>query len=254
MPHSLFLGSGSVQWRLKKFDLDAGNDTTDTKEQHYRPSLAAINSNLKYSVAELAIQLFTFALFVNSAILIVAGSSLFNRPGADDADLIDIYNLLSTTIAPAAATVFALALLFSGLSAGIVCTVASQISTVGFMNYEMKPWMMRLITRTLAIIPAIAIAASSGRVGLGNALTASQVILSIFLPVISLPLVYYTGRARYMTVPAEQAGKTVDGDTVNPAGVNMANGWATSIASWILWIVVAVMNAALLVLIAIGDA
>lgn len=254
MPHSLFLGSGSVQWRLKKFDLDAGNDTTDTSEHHYRPSLQAINSNLKYSVAELALQLFTFALFVNSAILIVSGASLFGKPGAGDADLFGIYNLLSSTIAPAAATIFALALLFSGLSAGIVCTVASQISTEGFMNYQMKPWLMRLITRTLSIIPSIAIAASSGRSGLGDALTASQVILSIFLPVISLPLIYYTGRARYMTVPAEQAGKTVDGDVINPRGVNMANGMATRIVSWILWTVVAVMNAALLVLIAIGDA
>lgn len=181
MPHSLFLGSGFVQSRLRQFDINAGNenvnidekDEKDEKEERYKPSLQAINGCMKYSIAELALQLFTFALFVNSAILIVSGASFFNNAAAGDADLFGIYRLLSTNIAPAAATVFALALLMSGLSAGLVTTVASQISTEGFMKIFLKPWVMRLITRALSISLSIAIAATSGRSGLGNALTAS---------------------------------------------------------------------------------
>ena len=126
MPHSLYLGSGIVQSRLKDYDIKAGivNPTvraTSEEKTPYLPSLPAINFCLKYSIAELAISLFTFALFVNSAILIVAGASLSSTSSAANADLFGIYNLLASSIAPAAGTIFALALLLSGISAGIVC-------------------------------------------------------------------------------------------------------------------------------------
>jgi metal iron transporter len=259
MPHSLFLGSGMVQSRLRKFDEDAGRDVTQTDNGVYRPTLDAINSCMKYSVAELALQLFTFALFVNSAILIVAGASLFRNPDAGDADLFSIYKLLSATIAPAAGVIFALALLMSGISAGIVCTVASQISTEGFMQWKIKPWQMRLITRVLSLIPSIIIAAKGGKPALGIALSGSQVILSILLPFISAPLVYITCRKKYMTVSAdravgEKALKYVSESLTGERGVDMSNGMLMTIASASLWVVVAVMNMALLVLIAMGKA
>jgi metal iron transporter len=259
MPHSLFLGSGMVQSRLRQFDEDAGRDLTQTDNGVYRPTLDAINSCMKYSIAELAVQLFTFALFVNSAILIVAGASLFRNPEAGDADLFSIYALLSTNIGPAAGVVFALALLMSGLSAGIVCTVASQISTEGFMQWKIKPWQMRLITRVLSLIPSIAIAAKGGKPALGAALTGSQVILSILLPFISAPLVYITCRKKFMTVSAdrvakEKALKYESDDSMSERGVDMSNGMFVSIASASLWVVVAVMNVALLVLISMGKA
>ena len=137
MPHSLFLGSGIVQPRLRQFD-DAANlrpppttgstttttttsRGTDTSEK-YQPSPRVIRSCLKYSIVELSTSLFTFALFVNSAILIVAGASLYGNPDASTASLFGIHDLLSSTLSPAAGTVFALALLLSGTSAGIVCT------------------------------------------------------------------------------------------------------------------------------------
>lgn len=135
MPHSLYLGSGLVQPRLKEFDpqIKAANgkapnnsSTESLGSTEDRPSIQAIKTCLKFSVAETAISLFTFALFVNSAILIVAGASLFNTPGAGDADLFGIHDLLSKQVAPAAGTIFALALLLSGLSAGIVCTIAGK--------------------------------------------------------------------------------------------------------------------------------
>jgi metal iron transporter len=259
MPHSLFLGSGMVQSRLRQFDEDAGRDLTLTDNGVYRPTLDAINSCMKYSIAELAIQLFTFALFVNSAILIVAGASLFHNPAAGDADLFSIYKLLGVTIGPAAGVVFALALLMSGISAGIVCTVASQISTEGFMQWKIKPWQMRLITRVLSLIPSIAIAATGGKSALGAALTGSQVILSILLPFISAPLVYITCRKKFMTVSADRGTgrkeEKYDLDTlVSEKGVDMSNGTFVTVASASLWVVVAVMNVALLVLIATGKA
>jgi metal iron transporter len=132
MPHSLYLGSGIVQSRLQEYDITAGlvsasAQSTNPEKQPYHPSLGAINFCLKYSITELAICLFTFALFVNSAILIVAGASLSSDSSAASADLFGIYDLLSSSIAPAAGTVFALALLLSGVSAGIVCTIAGQM-------------------------------------------------------------------------------------------------------------------------------
>lgn len=130
MPHSIFLGSGVVQSRLRQFDIDAGlvEAASTTEDSHdldekYRPSISAIKSCLRYSVVELAFSLFTFALFINSAILIVAGAWLYNNSEAAEADLFGIHKLLSGTIAPVAGTLFALALLLSGSSAGIVSRV-----------------------------------------------------------------------------------------------------------------------------------
>lgn len=127
MPHSIFLGSGVVQSRLRQFDVNAGTvdaptaaDDSKSLDEKYRPSIAAIKSCLHYSVVELAFSLFTFALFINSAILITAGAWLYNNSEAAEADLFGIHSLLSTTIAPIAGTLFALALLLSGTSAGIV--------------------------------------------------------------------------------------------------------------------------------------
>ncbi len=124
MPHSLYLGSGIVQPRLFEYDLKHGRVTarpdTISNKPTYRPSLDSIKFCLNFSIAELSISLFSFALFVNSAILIVAGASLYGVQGAEDASLFSIYDLLSDSIAPAAGTIFALALLFSGISAGMI--------------------------------------------------------------------------------------------------------------------------------------
>ncbi|CAL3966758.1 unnamed protein product, partial [Diplocarpon coronariae] len=162
MPHSLYLGSGIVQARLQEYDIDHNivpasvRSDSDDKER-YHPSLPAINFCLKYSVVELALSLFTFALFVNSSILITAGASLYGT-NADDADLFGIYHLLSESLAPAAGTIFALALLLSGISAGIVCTIAGQMVSEGALRWTITPWIRRLITRSISITPSIIIA------------------------------------------------------------------------------------------------
>jgi metal iron transporter len=216
MPHSLYLGSGIVQPRLFDYDLKHGHVASRPSETStktiYQPSLSAIKFCLNYSIAELAIALFTFALFVNSAILIVAGASLYGIPGANEASLFSIYDLLATSIAPAAGTIFALALLLSGISAGIVCTIAGQMVSEGALNWTIAPWLRRLITRSISITPSIIIAAAVGKNGLTAALNGSQVALSIALPFISAPVIYFTCRNKYMTVQAGRPTMTGVGD------------------------------------------
>ncbi|KAK5735119.1 NRAMP-like transporter smf-3 [Elasticomyces elasticus] len=249
MPHSLYLGSGIIQARLEEFDIDekkklrqqessqlpdqhtrleaetAEEGSEMTEDEKYRPSLSAIKACMSYSIVELAVSLFTFALFVNSAILIVAGASLYNVAGAESADLFGIYALLSRTLAPAAGTIFALALLLSGTSAGIVCTIAGQMVSEGQLRLSVKPW------------------GAVGADGLSAALEGSQVALSIILPFVSAPLIYFTCRNKYMTV----GGVGAEGEQVK-----MRNHWITATLAVIVWGVIVIMNVALLVLLGLG--
>ncbi|KAI8648538.1 Manganese transporter [Fusarium keratoplasticum] len=280
MPHSLYLGSGIVQPRLRDYDTKQGllppellsgtsptNDGVD--KAHYIPSLAAIRHSLKVSIVELAIALFTFALFVNSAILIVAGASLYNNPDALEADIFGIHNLLSASISPAAGTIFALALLLSGVSAGIVCTIAGQMVSEGALNWTLRPWLRRLVTRSISITPSIIIAGAVGRPGLNAALNGSQVALSIVLPFVTAPLIYFTCRNKYMTVQPGAGRFYVDVDGAGMAflgqqplmggqgdgdgAVKMGNSWYTAILAILMWLIIAVMNVANLVLLGKGE-
>jgi metal iron transporter len=268
MPHSLYLGSGIVQPRLLEYDIRAGIvpasvRTSTGEKQPYYPSLPAINFCLKYSVVELAISLFTFALFVNSAILITAGSSLHGTDAAE-ADLFGIYHLLSDSIAPAAGTIFALALLLSGISAGIVCTIAGQMVSEGALNWKLKPWLRRLLTRSISITPSIIIAGAVGKDGLSAALNGSQVALSVVLPFVSAPLIYFTCRNKFMTVRPPGSGDDgdeeaeADRNVALPAssqtgGTQMRNSWVTATFAVLIWVIITVMNVANLVLLGKGE-
>lgn len=249
MPHSLYLGSGLVQARLKDFDIKNGHYRTnlnsnhqqhqqnqqnnsdqvriinnqefhsiptspntltpvDEEDEFYRPSVHAINETMSYTIWELVISLLTVALFVNSAILIVAGATLDPKKShnGDDssyanADLFTIYNLLTTHLSPTAGFVFALALLCSGQSAGVVCTLAGQMVSEGFLNWSLPPVTRRLVTRALAIIPCLLVVTLSGREGLASILNSSQVVLSLLLPVVTAPLIYFTCSKGIMRVP-----------------------------------------------------
>lgn len=250
MPHSLYLGSGIVQSRLKDFDVKHNHISEptddDSGEVKYRPTLAAIRACMKYSIVELSVSLFVFALFVNSAILIVAGASLSGNETAASADLFGIHDLLSKELAPAAGTVFALALLLSGTSAGIVCTIAGQMISEGQLTWSVKPWVRRLMTRSLSITPSIIIAGAVGKDGLSTALEASQVALSVILPFVSAPLIYFTCRNKYMTI----APNARDGP--NGQAVQMRNHWLTTTCAAVIWGIIVVMNVALLVLLGLG--
>jgi metal iron transporter len=256
MPHSLFLGSGAVHPRLKEYDVKQGIVEPSTVQEEdndglcvYRPSIQAIRNCLKYSVLEVTLSLFTFALFVNSAILIVAGASLSDNNGASNADLFGIYDLLRKSIAPAAGTIFGLALLLSGLSAGIICTIAGQIVSEGMIRWTLRPWVRRMLTRSISIVPSIIIAGAVGRDGLNAALNASQVVLSVILPFASAPLIYFTCRNRYMTVTVSETSAFG-----NAESVKMRNGWPIAALAVAIWLVITVMNIALLVLVGLGVA
>lgn len=228
MPHSLYLGSGVVQARMKAFDIKKGhyirplekkrqglftftsnednNEDLDSLDEDYKPSIHAINETMSYTIAELIVSLITVALFVNAAILIVAGSAL-STPTDDDgdfaletADLFTLHQLLSTHLSKAAGSVFAFALLCSGLCGGTVVTIAGQLIMEGHCNMQIPPGIKRIITRTLALIPCVLVVVAYGREGLSAVLNASQVVLSFMLPFICAPLIYLTSNRDIMKV------------------------------------------------------
>ncbi|KAI1337024.1 natural resistance-associated macrophage protein-domain-containing protein [Xylariaceae sp. FL0016] len=291
MPHSLFLGSGIVQSRLKDYDAKCGllpADSPITIEEekagvktYYIPSLSAIKHSLKYSYTEVTLSLVTFALFVNSAILIVAGASLYSNPNALEADIFGIHALLSQTLSRAAGTIFALALLFSGISAGIVCTITGQMICEGALRWQMKPWLRRLVTRSISITPSIIIAGAAGREKLNDALNGSQVALSVVLPFVSAPLIWFTCFNKYMTAQSGPARYKTEGrdsfsfgsqgtdpssrgddEEMRPGDraaasdtlVRMGNSWWVCCLTVAIWLVIVVMNIANLVLLGLGDA
>lgn len=206
MPHSLYLGSGVVQPRLRDYDITKGYykpDLSDVENNHdnYKPSFEAISETLHYTMAELLVSLFTVALFVNCAILIVSGATLYGTTQSpEDADLFSIYNLLCSTLSKSAGTIFVVALLFSGQSAGIVCTLSGQMVSEGFLNWTIAPALRRSATRAVAITPCLILVLVAGRNGLSGALNASQVVLSLLLPFVSAPLLYFTCNKKIMRV------------------------------------------------------
>ncbi|AET37808.1 divalent metal ion transporter SMF1 Ecym_2051 [Eremothecium cymbalariae DBVPG len=273
MPHSLFLGSGIVQPRLLEYDVKHGHysmdlssddgstnekkkDTSlerDAKYLNYRPTIHAIRYAMKYSIIEVAITLVTFALFVNCAILIIAGASLYGTEEALDADLYTIHALLSKSLTPAAGTIFMLALLFSGQSAGIVCTIAGQIVCEGHIKWTITPWKRRVLTRGIAIIPCLIISLSVGKTGLSMALNASQVVLSILLPFLTAPLIYFTSKKSIMRVRCDSLEHETDDEDededeedhesqVIRKCVDMSNSWMTTTVAVAIWIFISVLN------------
>jgi manganese transport protein len=174
MPHNLYLHSSIVQTR-KYMDTPAG------KAEAIR--FASIDS----SVALMS------ALFINAAILIVASAVFHGTEHESVADIGDAYQLLSPLLGTSLASVlFALALLFSGQNATLTGTLAGQIVMEGFINIRLRPWLRRLITRLVAIVPAIIVIGQYGERGTGALLILSQVVLSLQLPFAVFPLVSFT--------------------------------------------------------------
>jgi manganese transport protein len=174
MPHNLYLHSSIVQTR--RYEL-----TADGKRQAIK--FATIDSTLALM----------FALFINAAILIVSAATFYTRGRTDIAEIQEAYKLLSPLLGFAgASTLFALALLASGQNSTLTGTLAGQIVMEGFLHIRLRPWLRRLITRAIAIIPAIIVTAISGEKGTANLLVLSQVILSLQLSFAVFPLVMFT--------------------------------------------------------------
>jgi manganese transport protein len=175
MPHNLYLHSSIVQTR--KY--------TDTHESRREAiHFATIDSSFALMSA----------LFINAAILVMAAATFHGTAYENVAEIGDAYKLLSPLLGTTMASIlFAVALLCSGQNATLTGTLAGQIVMEGFINLRLRPWLRRLITRLLAIIPAIIVIALYGEAGTGPLLILSQVVLSLQLPFAVFPLVAFTG-------------------------------------------------------------
>ena len=216
MPHNLYLHSALVQSR---------------KLQKDEPSIrSAILFNTIDSVAAL-----TVAFFVNAAILVLAATVFFGKTSvtAADGQVVmfsadsDWIRVAFLTLAPllgtaAASTIFAVALLASGQSSTITGTLAGQVVMEGFMHWRMRPWVRRLITRSMAILPAVLVIGIRGDSSVTDLLTLSQVVLALQLPFAMFPLLHFTSSRKRMA--------------------NWKNGWFLLVTGWASAILITAMD------------
>ena len=180
MPHNLYLHSSVVQTRK------------------YEQTSAGKGEAIKFATIDSSVALM-FALFINAAILIVAAATFHKHGQHDVAEIQDAYKLLSPMLGvPIASALFAFALLASGQNSTLTGTLAGQIVMEGFLNIRLRPWLRRLITRLIAIVPAVLTAVFFGMRGTAKLLLLSQVILSLQLSFAVIPLVLFTSDRRKM--------------------------------------------------------
>lgn len=180
MPHNLYLHSGLVQSR---------HFPRTPKGKREATRFATIDSTVSLGGA----------FFVNAAILVLAASVFHGTPHENVADLGDAHRLLSPLLGDAyASLVFGIALLAAGQNSTVTGTIAGQIVMEGFLDLKMKPWLRRLITRGLAIIPAAFVAIYYGEKSVGELLVFSQVVLSLQLSFAVFPLVKFTSDPELM--------------------------------------------------------
>jgi manganese transport protein len=211
MPHNLYLHSSIVQTRA------FGASTRDRREA------------LRYAVFDSTVAL-GFALFVNAAILILAAAAFHTRGLHDVAEIADAYKLLSPLLGVSvASTLFACALLASGQNSTLTGTLAGQIVMEGFLDIRLKPWIRRLITRALAITPAVFVIGFAGERKVTSLIILSQVVLSFQLPFAIIPLIQFTS-------DKEKMGE-------------FANSRFTAALAWVVAVAIIAFNAELLYLI-----
>lgn len=179
MPHNLYLHSSIVQTR--QYD-----ETVSGKREAVR--FAFIDSTIAL----------TFALFINAAILIIAAATFHTSGHSEVGEIQDAYKLLTPLLGAGASGVFALALLASGQNSTLTGTLAGQIVMEGFLNIRIRPWLRRLFTRAIAIVPAAIVAILYGEGGTAKLLVLSQVILSMQLSFAVFPLVRFTSERAKM--------------------------------------------------------
>jgi manganese transport protein len=208
MPHNLYLHSSIVQTRK------------------YADTASGKREAIHYATVDSSVALMS-ALFINAAILIMAAAVFHGTQYEDVAEIGDAYKLLSPLLGTTMASVlFAVALLCSGQNATLTGTLAGQIVMEGFINLRLRPWLRRLITRLLAIIPAIIVIWLYGERGTGPLIILSQVVLSLQLPFAVFPLVMFTSDRHKM------------GEFVNP-------GWVKALA-WTVAVIIGALNLYLL--------
>ncbi|MBW4693162.1 MAG: Nramp family divalent metal transporter [Lyngbya sp. HA4199-MV5] len=207
MPHNLYLHSAIVQTRA------------------WEPTPEKRREAIRFGTIDSTVAL-TLALFINAAILIVAAATFHNNGYREVAEIQDAYKLLSPLLGvSAASTIFGLALLASGQSSTLTATLAGQIVMEGFLHLRIPSWLRRIVTRLLAIVPAVIAIVFFGEHSTGNLLVLSQVILSLQLSFAVVPLVMFTSDRRLM------------GEFVNPTWLKvLAGAVAVIIVSLNLWL------------------
>ena len=213
MPHNLYLHSAIVQTRQYE-------RTTEGKREAIR------FCNIDSTIA------LTFAFFVNAAILVVAAAVFFRNGHHEVAEITDAYKLLSPLLGVTGASfLFAIALLASGQNSTLTGTLAGQIVMEGFLSIRLKPWLRRLITRLIAVIPAVIISFFYGADGTAKLLIFSQVVLSMQLSFAVFPLVAFTSNREKM------------GEFVNAAWLKLLS-WAVAvvIAGLNVWLLIAAVR------------
>ncbi len=211
MPHNLYLHSSIVQTRA--FATDASG-----KREAIR--YATFDSTLALG----------FALFVNAAILVLGAAAFHTRGLHNVAEIADAYKLLTPVLgASLASTLFACALLASGQNSTLTGTLAGQIVMEGFLNLRLKPWLRRLITRVMAIVPAVIVIGLYGEGKVTSLLILSQVVLSFQLPFAVIPLVQFTNDRAKMGAFANSRFTSILAWTVAAAilGFNFELLWLT---------------------------
>ncbi len=204
MPHNLYLHSAIVQTR------------------NYEETEEGKKEAIKFATIDSTGALF-IALFVNAAILIVSAATFYYTGHNGVAEISEAYKLLAPLLGTGFASIlFALALLASGQNSTITGTLAGQIIMEGFINFKIKPWLRRLITRSMAIIPAVIFIAFYGTKGVTNLLILSQVVLSIQLSFAIFPLIKFT------------SSKAIMG--------NFANSKIVNIIAWLVGLLIAILN------------
>lgn len=175
MPHNLYLHSSIVQTR------------------NYDRTVAGKKEAIKFATIDSTVALF-LAFFINAAILIVAAATFHTSGNTEIADIHDAHKMLAPLLGTTLASiVFAVALLASGQNSTLTGTLAGQIVMEGFLNIRLKPWLRRLITRLIAVVPALIVTIMYGEKGTTDLLVLSQVILSMQLSFAVVPLVMFTG-------------------------------------------------------------
>lgn len=208
MPHNLYLHSAIVQTRAFAMD------TAGKREA------------IRYATIDSTIALM-LALLINAAILIVAAATFHTSGHTEIAELQDAHRMLAPLLgAGAASVIFAIALLASGQNSAVTGTLAGQIVMEGFLEIRLPAWLRRMVTRLVAIVPAVVVAALYGESGTAKLLVLSQIILSLQLPFAVIPLVMMTGDRRRM------------GDLAAPL-------WLSALA-WAIAAVIVALNAKLL--------
>ncbi|EJD43653.1 smf Mn2+ and Fe2+ transporter [Auricularia subglabra TFB-10046 SS5] len=277
MPHALFLGSSlatldrisedsaapslrsglsysTKSQRIKQtvkslFAVDSADEEMPLAKRHSewenKPP-GFVLAHLKHSVVDMVASLLGFAMAINSAILVVAAAVFFrnqsNKGEEAPAGLFDAHDLISRSLGKPAGYIFAFALLCAGQSASLTATMAGQVVSEGFIQWRVSPFMRRLITRLLGLLPSAVVASVFGRRGIDSLLVGSQVALSFVLPFAVFPLVWLTSSPKVMRIKQE------DGSYVD-----YSNSWWLRALGYLIFVVVVLANGYAIVSLAMGQ-